>query len=357
MLPICLLFAYQTASQPSITQAAEPVLKCRVQRKVATTAGAVICFANDTLGKFIYTGHRKGVIQQWDKNWKLQHTFKDLDNIQYLALSTDGQILAASNGGGIVRVWETENWSQVNTILCADMNYPFALSPNGKLVATFGRGAARANNAITIWAAETGLPIHELSLPKDTDSPGQFSQDSSTFVTPDMNQFILWNTHDWTSKSIPSADRKNWGPVCIQLSPDERLAAVWNFDMVTGSSSHSSISIYSFPDFKLQGVIDDATLPLAFAPNSDRLVFHNASYGPKDMDWCMVNLKNNIAMKGIPVSLDKQQISIKELPPYSSGKKNRPIVTALTFMQQGSVLVFGTTDGFIDLIPLDKWLK
>jgi hypothetical protein len=362
MLSIHLLIACLNVSPPfTIRQAAEPILQCRVKRELAAKAWSIFCFAHDTHGKFIYTGHRKGDIQKWDENWKLQHTLKDFDNVNFMALSSNGQILAAGNGRGTVRVWETTTWSRGCTINCASTGRSFALSPDGKLVATLGKGTIPTGHAVTVWDTATHRCVKELSLPGWSADPGQFSEDNLTLITPNGKQFILWNTRDWTSKSIHNSDQNRESSLMC-ISQDRRLVAVCGALYKapgrndSGEVDHLSISIYSYPDLKLLGVIEQARFPMAFSPNNDRLVCHNASYRPGDMDWCMVDLKHKPGSDAIPPTLTKQQLDIRNLRRVKSvdGKMEPVYCYDITLVKGGAELVLGTRDGFLELIPLEK---
>ena len=129
-------------------------------------------------------------VKIWDTatGQEVQELSDDTDYIFSVAFSPDGRRVAAGTAGG-VRVWELADgsvvWSsQAHRATVVEVDY----SPDGRLLASAGY-----NDAVLIWDAETGQPLHTLSGASSFRTL-DFSPDGRLFVAGSWGRIVkLWD--------------------------------------------------------------------------------------------------------------------------------------------------------------------
>ncbi|MCG9130412.1 sigma-70 family RNA polymerase sigma factor [Candidatus Poribacteria bacterium] len=140
--------------------------------------------------------------------------------IQSLAFSLDGKILASTGNDGTIRVWDTETGKQL-VVLSDRRNLPGALafSPNGTTIVSGSR-----TGAIQIWDVATGDPLATLTGHTDTVEALAFSPDGKTLASTSEDLSIrLWDIGSKEHRSTLTGHKK---PVKVLVfSPDGNTLA------------------------------------------------------------------------------------------------------------------------------------
>ena len=98
------------------------------------------------------------------------------DEVQSVAFSPDGKVLASSVRTGIVKLWDTETGTNISTLEGA--SGPVVLSPDGKMLAS-----TRGAQEIKIWDLETQTAIMTLRGKAGAVFDLTFSPDGTTLVS------------------------------------------------------------------------------------------------------------------------------------------------------------------------------
>lgn len=140
--------------------------------------------------------------------------------ISFVAFSADGKTLF---GGGYraVKLWDTGTWALRRENPMGAINPSFALSADGKLIATGGAG----ENSVKVWDAESGA----LKLTLNGHDKGvralDFSPDGQTLVSGSYdNTARLWDMRDGALKRTLTGAGSN-AVYSVAFSPDGRTVA------------------------------------------------------------------------------------------------------------------------------------
>lgn len=130
--------------------------------------------------------------QLWNtKDWSLVHTFKSGTYVQYLAFSSDGQVLISTTAHGVINLWDLTSFTMRETEgqppnMSSERLF-LRPSPGGHYVATRPGG-----KDLEIWDCRTGNSIftHHSETPA---GDLVFSPDDRFLVTSHEDQLIVWN--------------------------------------------------------------------------------------------------------------------------------------------------------------------
>ena len=140
--------------------------------------------------------------------------------IQSLAFSSDGKILASTGNDRTIRVWDTETGKQL-VVLSDRRNFPgtLAFSPDSTTIASDGR-----TGTIQIWDVATGDPLATLTGHTDTVEALAFSPDGKTLASTSEDLSIrLWDIDSEEHLSTLTGHKK---PVkVLAFSPDGKTLA------------------------------------------------------------------------------------------------------------------------------------
>jgi WD40 repeat protein len=113
----------------------------------------------------------------------------DIGNIESVAFSPDGKILASGTDDNIIVLWDLETGQAIGQPLAghSDEVTSVTFSPDGKVLASSGR------DGIFLWDVQTGEPIGQrLGRPAEVDSVA-FSPDGGLLVSGGWDGVFLWD--------------------------------------------------------------------------------------------------------------------------------------------------------------------
>jgi WD40 repeat protein len=200
--------------------------------------------------------------------------------VREVALSPDGKLLAAvdveyaSFGSGTVQLWDlaTDQPAGKPLPVAIDLNGDVdkvAFSPDGKLLAT-----ANTNGTVGLWNTANGRPVEALRVDPDGGTPNEvaFSPDGKLLATSDTNGTVrAWNVASGqpAGPSLPVETGSQGG---LAFSPDDKLLA-------TADSEDGTVQLWNPVTGQLvAGFLATASVPnnnvgeIAFSPDGKLLI-------------------------------------------------------------------------------------
>jgi WD40 repeat protein len=134
-------------------------------------------------GRF-FTGDNDGVVKLWDvKTQALVRSWKEADEVQSLAVTPDGNLLAAGSKEGLIRLYSMPDGRLLHTLETGEgAARSLAFSPDGRTLASGGE-----DRAVTLWHVATGQQLFSL--------PGVSAQVNGLAFAPN-GQTLAAATHD-----------------------------------------------------------------------------------------------------------------------------------------------------------------
>jgi len=181
--------------------------------------------------------------------------------ITFVAFSADGKTLFGGSYRA-VKLWDTGTWTLRQELSMGAINPAYALSADGKLIATGGSN----ENAVKVWDAANG----SLKLTLDGHDKGvlslAFSPDGQTLVSGSYdNTARLWDTRSGTLKRTLAEESLN-AIFSVAFSPDGRMVA---------SGSYHEIKLWDARAGTLKRTLAaegmGITYRVAFSPDGDTL--------------------------------------------------------------------------------------
>jgi WD40 repeat protein len=135
-------------------------------------------------------GDGSGEVTLWEATTgKLKHTLEQADFVTAVAFSPDGKAVAASDGGGLVRLWGVEKGEEIVSLKVGKPGpRTVAFSPDGKVVAAGG-----PDGKVRLWDAQTGELKETLEGHKSAVYSIAFSPDGKTLASASQDETVrLW---------------------------------------------------------------------------------------------------------------------------------------------------------------------
>jgi WD40 repeat protein len=155
--------------------------------------------------------------------------FRHGAQIQQLQYSRDGKVLASQGADQVIRLWETTSGKELQALHVPEsVNAPFALSPDGKLIATTNFMRVR------IWEVKTGKELHGIDDQNGNNTALVFSPDGKTLAVTsgaDEIRLIDVSAGKESSRMKGPQNQGNQGFFHQQLSysPDGKFLAMQGF--------------------------------------------------------------------------------------------------------------------------------
>jgi WD40 repeat protein len=144
---------------------------------------------------------------------------KPLSNASSVAFSSDGNLLAAGSRGEF-GVWDLKTRQELHVGPESRGVLSAVWSPTGALVASGGV-------SLWVWDASTGRPVRRFGRDGDWETPVAFSKDDTQLVTFQWNQAFavtVWKVASGKQLRRILGPSKQWGPLAVALS---RTARKW----------------------------------------------------------------------------------------------------------------------------------
>jgi WD40 repeat protein len=183
------------------------------------------------------------------------------NNVQDLAFSPDGRLLASS-AMGTVRLWDMQDWKTASGFSTrGGWIDQVAFSPDGKLLAAYGL----QGGYVYLWQVADGRLLWQQAAGEDGYSGSlAFSADGSTLAVSAHDAVTLWRVSD--GEKIDQFNPGSW-VTHLALSPQASLAAI--------SLQSGAIRVYRLPDWHLMYVAgghNGEVTGLEFTPGGRSLV-------------------------------------------------------------------------------------
>jgi len=184
------------------------------------------------------------------------HTFPHEAMVSSISLCADGTRLASAALDGKIRLFDVDSRRRIREWEGGSKRvdtYSVAISPNGKLLAADQQGTLK------VWNADSGRLIFEQ---KHVRTPVGFSPDSRSLAATTATGLCIWNTADWTSRSLGESLVTGWMP-SLAFTPDSSRV-VYSPKQKPGPSK---LMVYNLIDDTTEGELTGLDMPCIISTN------------------------------------------------------------------------------------------
>lgn len=183
----------------------------------------------------VISGSDDGTIRSWDERGTVQQVLNNRSRVTRLALSPDGDWIAAAGADG-VRLWHRETGTAQRQLAAREWVTDVAWQPDGGAIATSGR-----TSVITLWNPTTGQQLRTLSGHRGWVNGVAFSTTGQLLASAgDDGTVRLWNAltgapaRIWTGHEgrVTSVDWNSQGQVAS--AGDDGTVRLWS--LTTGTA-------------------------------------------------------------------------------------------------------------------------
>ena len=256
-------------------------------------------------------------LREWEWHYLMRlcrvepFVLRDKTEVNSLAFSPDGELLASAGGDGAVKVWNSRTGQVIRTLGNAHRGYAssVAFHPDGMHLASVG-----ADERVKVWDLTTGLPVFDRPCGPvhvfGTAYAAAFSPDGRQLAAGWDGVVTVW---DWRSDrplhTFPGHEKR---PISVAFSRDGRRLAsgTWGGSVRLWDAEVGGEPLCTFPESR------DARHPvtaLAFGPDDERLV--TASFDRRVDVWdtttgaLLRTLKHNRLVLGAAFSPDGRRLA------------------------------------------------
>jgi WD40 repeat protein len=183
-----------------------------------------VAFAPD--GKSFASAGNEGLVRVWESNTlRLRTEFRTHGQhvaVVRLAFAADGRTLAVAGDhrGPEIVLWDMVAGKPLHRL---DGRAPLAFAPNGKILATAGRGSGAY-----LWDPVTGKEVRRLGPAVRDVTAVAFTRDGKTLAAGNAATIHLWQVED--GKALHAANGHLDGVTAVAFSPDGKQVASGSFD-------------------------------------------------------------------------------------------------------------------------------
>jgi WD40 repeat protein len=146
-------------------------------------------------GKFLATGGNDGIVRIWSTDtWDNIQSLQIAEHwISSISFSPDGRYLAAGCHDGTVYLWVTDNWSYKNDFSDHEIRcLSAAFSSDGKLLASGGD-----SGEVFVRQTDAGEKVAQLKRHRASVTSIAFSPDRTYLVSVSPVEAYIWTTDTW----------------------------------------------------------------------------------------------------------------------------------------------------------------
>lgn len=176
--------------------------------------------------KHVFVGVGEGEIVQLDASngTETQRRIGHAKDVNWVAITRDGKLLASASADGTVGVWKTGSFTKLQTLTGHEGNVScVAFSPNGEHVAA--TSSSTAAGTIRVWHVASGKLIHTLEGPPNWTC--SYSEDGRRLFSGAPGFLVVWDAESGVELQRIS----HYASPGVAVSPDGNTVSVAGYDL------------------------------------------------------------------------------------------------------------------------------